>query len=184
MTPSAAPSPYSTRPAGHEHDPYYARYVEQVPDGSIMDALIAQRDGVEAAFGGVEDARALYRYGPGKWSVKEVLGHLSDTERVFAHRAFRFGRADSTPLPGFDENAYVPAGGFDFRPLPALLAEWRSVRAATVALFQGFDADAWDRSGSANGAGVTVRALAWITVGHATHHLRVLRERYQVGGTG
>ena len=182
MSPIAAPSLYSTRPAEREHDPYYARYVDQVPDGSIMDAMIGQRDRFEAMFGSLDDARALHRYAPGKWSVKELLGHLSDTERVFAHRAFRFGRGDSTPLPGFDENAYVPAGAFDARSVASLLAEWRSVRAATLALFQGFVPEAWDRSGSANGSGVTVRALGWIIVGHAEHHLQILRERYQLGG--
>lgn len=182
MTPTHAPAaPAVTRPAADEYDPYYERYISNVPDGAVLDRMLAQRDEVESVFAPLDDTAAARRYAPGKWSVKEVLGHLTDTERVFAHRAFRFGRGDATPLPGFDENAYVPAGGFDARPIASLLSEWRATRAASLALFNAFDAEAWRRRGSANGAPVSVRALAYITVGHADHHLGVLRERYGVG---
>lgn len=169
-------------PEPDEYDPYYLTYIAKVPAGAVLDRLVAQRDDVEAHFAGLGERIALHRYAPGKWSVKELLGHLADTERVFAHRAFRFARADATPLPGFDENTYVPAGGFDRRPIASLLAEWRAVRGATLTLFQGLDPEAWLRRGSANGAAVSVRALAYITVGHTEHHLGILRERYGVRG--
>ena len=112
-----------------------------------------------------------------------MLGHLIDTERMFTHRALRFARADATPLPGFDENTYVPAGNFDRRDVASLLEEWRAVRAATLAFFRGLDPEAWERRGNANGAPASVRALCYITAGHTDHHLGILRERYGVGSS-
>jgi len=113
--------------------------------------------------------------------VKEVVGHLSDSERVFAYRALRMGRADTTPLAGFDENAYTPAGRFDARPLADILREYESVRAASLALFGGLDEEALLRRGTANGKEISVRALAWIIAGHELHHRRLLVERYGIG---
>ena len=132
--------------------------------------------------GTLSEARALHRYAPGKWSVKEVLGHLCDTERIYAYRALRFARNDATPLPGFEEDDYVPAGRFDARPLRDLLDEWQAVRSATLALYRGLDGDALLRRGVANGNLISVRAMAWLAAGHALHHLGVLRERYGVSG--
>jgi len=120
----------------------------------------------------------MHRYAPGKWSVKEVVGHVTDAERVFGYRALRIARADTTPMPGFDENAWVPAANFDRRSMPELVAGYQAVRAATVALFSSFDEEALTRRGTANDQEVSVRALAHIMAGHELHHMTILRERY------
>lgn len=168
-------------PAPDEFAPFYAGYVARVPEGDIVDTLARQIDGTIALLAGLEDGRAGFRYAPDKWSVRQVVGHLSDSERVFATRALRFARADTTALPGFDEKRYVATGGFDDRSLADLVAEFRAVRAATVALLRGLPADAWTRAGTANQARVSVRALAWITAGHELHHREILRDRYGLG---
>lgn len=170
------------RPAPGEHAPYFAGYVAAVPGDDAWPALAAGLEATPRAFAALDDARAMHRYAPGKWSVKEVLGHVTDTERVFAYRVLRFARADATPLPGFDENRWVPAGRFDARPLASLVDEFRAVRAATLALLAGLDADALVRRGPANGFETSVRAIAWMTAGHERHHLAILRERYDIGG--
>lgn len=156
-------------------------YVARVPGADAWPVLVAQVEEVQQQLGALPEQRALYRYAAAKWSVKEVLGHLADAERVYGYRALRFARSDPTPLPGFDENLYVPAGRFDLRPVSELLEDWRSVRASTLALFRGLDGEALLRSGVANGNLITVRALAWVAAGHTLHHLGVLRERYGVG---
>jgi uncharacterized damage-inducible protein DinB len=170
-----------TRPAADESSAYYHRYIARVSDDSLNRQLLDQLRDVERMFETVTDREALARYAEGKWSIKEVLGHLSDTERIFTYRLLRIARGDTTPLEGYDENAYVPAGRFDERPLPMLLAELRAVRHSTAALLEGLPADAWTRWGEANGDPVTVRALAYIIVGHVTHHLGVMQERYGLG---
>src|SRR6266540_3871806 len=118
----------------------------------------------------VPELDALYRYDRGKWSIKEVVGHLTDVERIMAYRALRIGRGDTTPLPGFDENSYVPVARFDDRSLADLVGELRT-----------FDADAWRRRGTASGKPVSVRALAFMIPGHERHHVEILRTRYRVG---
>jgi hypothetical protein len=170
-----------TRPAAGEFAPFYGTYVGRLPAGNLAEILAAQRDATRRLLAPLGDARALHRYAPGKWSVKEVIGHLADAERVFAYRALRFARADAAPLAGFDENAWVPAAGFDRRPLEALLDELAAVREATRALIAGLDEAAWLRQGTANANPVSVRALCCIIAGHELHHLAVLRERYGVG---
>lgn len=166
------------RPSGAEHSPYFGRYVSLVPDGWIVDTLRRQIGETLAFLSPLPDERARHRYAPGKWSVKEVVGHVADSERVFAYRALRFARGDATELPGFDEKQYTANAPFDQRPLADVLREFEAVRGATVALFQGLPDPAWDRSGVANGDPVTVRALAWIIAGHERHHRAVLAERY------
>jgi uncharacterized damage-inducible protein DinB len=166
------------RPAADESITYYHRYIDKVPDEDIAGQLTAQLREIERMFESVTDRDALFRYAEGKWSIKEILGHLSDVERIFSYRLLRIARGDSTPLPGFDENAYTPAGRFDERPLPMLLAEFRAVRQSTAALIEGLPAEAWDQRGSASDHPITTRALAYIIVGHVIHHLGVLRERY------
>lgn len=166
------------RPAAGTFPEYYGRYVARVPDGDVAALLATQLDDTVALLSGLSEEEALRRYAPGKWSIKEVIGHVSDTERVFAYRLLRFARGDATPLPGFDENAYAPAGRFDDRPLADLLAELRSVRAATVSLVRGLPAAALDREGEASGAMFRAAALPWIIAGHELHHRAILRERY------
>jgi hypothetical protein len=169
------------RPEAEESLEYYHRYIARVSDEPLGDQLTAQVREIEQLFETVTDRAALARYAEGKWSIKEILGHLSDTERIFTYRLLRIARGDATPLPGYDENAYVPAGRFDERPLPMLLAELRAVRLSTAALLEGLPEEAWTRWGEANGSPITARALAFIIVGHVAHHLGVLRERYGLG---
>ncbi len=166
------------RPDATEYAPFYGTYVGKVPDGDLLELLERQRRETQNLLAGLSDTQALHRYAPGKWSIKEVVGHLMDSERVFCYRALRFARADEKPLQGFDEKAWVPAGSFDARPLADLAAELDAVRRATIALFRGFDAAALARKGTANNNEVTVRALAWIVAGHERHHVAILRERY------
>jgi uncharacterized damage-inducible protein DinB len=169
------------RPEPDESVAYYHRYIARVTDESLHQQLMDQTREVERLFETVTDRDALFRYAEGKWSVKEILGHLCDTERIFSYRLLRIARGDTTPLAGYDENAYVPAGRFDDRPLPMLLAEFRSVRQSTAALVEGLPEEAWTRWGEANGSPITGRALAFIIVGHVNHHLEVLRTRYRLG---
>jgi uncharacterized damage-inducible protein DinB len=169
------------RPAADEFLEYYGKYIDLVPGEDALPALTEQIADTLRLLRPVGDAKALHRYAPGKWSVKEVVGHLADSERIFAYRALRMGRGDTTPLAGFDETTYVPAGRFDSRPLADMLHEFEQVRAASLALFRGFDDEALRRRGTANNAAVSVRALAWITAGHELHHRRLLVDRYGIG---
>ena len=168
----------ATRPDATEHNPYYARYIALVPEGDAIEALENQIADALALLRSIPESKGDHRYGPGKWTIKEVLGHLIDAERVFAYRAMRFARNDRTELQGFDENAYVPAGAFGRRMLADLAAEWELVRRSNLALFRGLEAEAWRRQGTANGNPVSVRALAFIIAGHGRHHVAILRERY------
>jgi uncharacterized damage-inducible protein DinB len=168
------------RPAAADYDPYYGTYIDKVPDGDLLRTLESQARETQALLAGLSDAEALHRYAPGKWSIKEVIGHVTDVERVFSYRALRFARADATALSGFDENAWVPAGNFDARFLRDLAAELDAVRRATIALFRGLDAAALARRGTASDNAVSVRAIAWIIAGHERHHVGLLHERYKV----
>ena len=166
------------RPAGDEAAPFYHGYIAEVHGENIGEQLRNQLTEVERLVSTVDDRGALARYAPGKWSVKEVLGHLADVERIFGYRLLRIARGDATPLPGFDENTYVPAGRFDERPLRGLLADFRAVRMSSLALVEGLPSAAWSARGAASGYAITARALAYILVGHVAHHLGVLRDRY------
>jgi hypothetical protein len=169
------------RPASDEAAPFYHGYISEVTGENIVEQLADQLGEVDQLFGSVDDQAALARYAPGKWSIKEVLGHLADAERIFGYRLLRISRGDATPLPGFDENAYVPAGGFDSRPLRSLLADFGAVRRSTIALVQGTPPECWIKRGEASGRTISARALAYIIVGHVNHHLGVLRDRYGLG---
>ena len=166
------------RPTAEELSKEGGSYVASVGGNDAWAVLASQGEGIDRLLGGLTEDRALHRYAPGKWSVKDVVGHLCDAERVYGYRALRFARNDPTPLPGFEEDLYVPVAHCDARPMGELLDDWRAVRAATLALFRGFDGDALVRRGVANGNVVSVRALAWLAAGHTQHHVGVLRERY------
>jgi uncharacterized damage-inducible protein DinB len=172
----------SARPAPDEHIAYYSKYIDRVRGEDIGAALAGQIGDTQRLLAPVSDQAALHRYAPGKWSVKEVIGHLIDAERIMSYRALRFGRGDSTPLPGFDENQYVPVAQSDRRPIEALRSEFSAVRAATLGLLDSFDEPALLRRGSANGDPITVRSLLWIIAGHELHHVALLRERYGLEG--
>ncbi|HTS87643.1 MAG TPA: DinB family protein [Gemmatimonadales bacterium] len=167
-----------TRPADDEFAPYYRTYIDEVPGADALPVLREQREATARFLATVPESRAGFRYAEGKWTLREVIGHLGDSERVFAYRLLRFARADETPLAGFDENHYVPAGGFERRSLADVAGELSAVRDATVALVSSLDGPAALRRGTANGKVMSVRALAWVIAGHETHHLRVIRERY------
>lgn len=166
------------RPEPTEHVPYYAQYIQLVPENDVIAALTAQIPVVRDFFAKIPAARAGYRYAEGKWSIREVLGHLTDSERIMSYRALRFARNDATPLPGFEEDDYVRNAAFDGYDLPDLVSEWEHVRRASISLFSHLAPAAWARRGSANGSPITVRALAFILVGHPRHHLEVVRTRY------
>ena len=168
------------RPSPGDHAEYLGAYVALVPDGPILETLATQIEETAALLTAAGEERGDHRYAPGKWSVKEVVAHLADTERVFAYRALRFGRGDATPLPGFEQDDWVPSAACGERSLAGLVAELRQVRAASLALFGGFVEEAWARRGTAAAAGIVVSAFPWIIAGHELHHRRVLSERYGV----
>lgn len=168
----------TTRPAPNEHPPSFAGYIARVPAGDIADLLRAQVDDTSRFLRAIPDARTLAGYAPGKWTIRDIVGHLSDTERILSYRALRFARGDRTPVPGFEENDYVPLAGAASRSMDDLVREFEIVRAASVALFAGLPADAWRRMGIANGNEISVRALAAIVAGHERHHVAVIRARY------
>jgi DinB superfamily len=171
---------HTGRPAADEHAPYYGKYIALVPAGDLVEVLRSQEPELVALLQSFAGDAAERGYAPGKWTVKEVVGHLSDVERVMGYRALRIARGDATPLPGFDENAYTPAGAFGARTLDDLIDELLAVRAATVALFGGLPADAWERRGTFSDGPGTTRALACIIAGHTLHHAEILRTRYRV----
>ncbi len=169
------------RPEPDEMPPHFVGYIKRVPELDPVTVCAAQIEDTATLLRPMSDTDALYRYDRGKWSIKEVVGHLADVERIMAYRALRIARGDTTPLPGFDENAYVPAAGFDTRSLADLIGELRTARAATLALLRTFDADAWRRRGTASDKPVSVRAIAFMIPGHERHHVEILRTRYGVG---
>jgi hypothetical protein len=167
----------SVRPAAHEYPPAFANYVALVHENDIQAGLHNQLEEALALLGNVSEKVGNTRHPPYTWSVKQVLGHITDGERVFGHRAFRFARNDPTPLPSFDENDYVRHAVFDEVPLSDLLREFELVRRANLLMLRYFPAAAWERSGIANGANVSVRALAFVMLGHVRHHLNILKKR-------
>lgn len=172
---SLAPIP---RPEGNEFAEFYRGYVAEAGEGDLRALLAAQPQELRRLAGGLSDDAALHRYAAGKWSIKEVIGHLNDAERVFSYRLFRIGRGDASPLAGFDENSYVAAADFDRRPLAALLDELEILRRGTLAVIEPIAGEAWAHLGTANGYPVSARALPHIIAGHFNHHVKILRERY------
>jgi uncharacterized damage-inducible protein DinB len=168
------------RPDATEYAPFYAGYIAAVPDGDAVTLLGDLGRELDVAVRRIPESRGGYRYAEGKWSIREMLGHVIDAERIFTYRALRIARGDATPLPGFDENAYVPMAGSDRRTIADLADELRAVRESSGRLFASLPDEAWSRRGNTSGKEITVRALAWITVGHAQHHRRMLHERYDV----
>lgn len=167
-----------TRPPADEYAPYYGAYVSKVPDGDVRVLLSSQITETLALLGSIPEARGTHRYAPDKWSIREVIGHLSDAERIFSYRALRIGRGDATPLPGFEQDDYVRIGGFDRRTLRDLADEFAAVRQASVRLFQDLEPAAFERRGTASGNPISVRALAYIIAGHERHHVGILKTRY------
>jgi hypothetical protein len=174
----SAPKSASPRPGPTEYAGFYEKYIALVPGTDIVSILEAQRLQMAQLFAARSERDGNFRYAGDKWTVKEVLGHITDSERIFAYRALRIARADQTPLSGFEQDDYVRAGAFGERSLVDLAEEFALVRSATSALFRSLSEDAWLRRGTANKNEVTVRALAFIIAGHELHHREILKERY------
>lgn len=163
------------RPASNEYSDYYSRYIELVSGNDILAAMIEQSPSAFTFWSQIDAARAAEPCEPGKWTIKQILSHLIDTERIFAYRALRFARTDNADLPGFDQDYYVEHAGANQRSWDSLLEEYKSVRFATVTLLRSFSTAAWDGAGTASGSPLSARAAAWIIAGHELHHIRLLR---------
>jgi hypothetical protein len=168
------------RPVAGEYHPAYLRYIDRVTEADVLQALEAQIAEVRRALGAVPAERETWRYEPEKWSVRQVLGHVLDSERVFGYRMLSVARGEDQPLPGFNEDSYAAAAGHDRIPLADLLGEFELLRGSHVALAKELDDVAWARIGTANGHPIAPRALAYIMVGHPRHHLAVLASKYGI----
>ncbi len=166
------------RPQPGEYAPYYDRYLSLVPGNNILATLDEQRRQMLLLLSGRTEADGDLRYAPEKWSVKEVLGHINDSERIMSYRALRIARADATPIEGFEQDDYVRNGPFARRPLADLIEDYIAVRRATVSLFRNLDEPAWTLCGVANKNEISVRALAYVITGHDLHHRKILEEKY------
>jgi hypothetical protein len=168
-----------TRPDPTEAAEYYFTYIRQVPEGTeICELLDAQLGTTLSALRSISEERSLYRYAPDKWSIREVVNHINDTERVFAFRALWFARGFASPLPSFDQDVASVGASANQRSLSSHIDDFQGVRAGTLSLFRNLPDEAWMRRGVASGNTFTARALAYIAAGHVTHHLTLLRERY------
>jgi hypothetical protein len=169
------------RPRENEAAPYYFTYINQVSGDGVFPLIETQLNEIVAFCSRISDEKSLYRYAPEKWSIRQVLQHLADTERLFCFRALWFARGFGSALPSFDQNIAVANADADKMPWPSLIEEFRRVRLASISLLANMPREAWDRSGIASDNRFTVRALAYMIPGHATHHLKILREHYAHG---
>jgi DinB family protein len=167
-----------SRPLENEYAPYFHNYVSQAPEEDILPAMRSQVDALDVLLDGVTPDRETYRYAEGKWSIREIVGHLIDGERTFGYRVLCIARGDTQNLPGFDQDQYMLTAPFDRIDLEDLLSEFRLVRLSNMAMLRTLDEAAWTRMGTANDSPVSVRALVYVMVGHVRHHMDVLRERY------
>jgi hypothetical protein len=168
----------NVRPAANEFAAYYSTYVDSITSDNILGELQAQLDLVLSILTGISEEKSLHRYAADKWSIRQLLNHVNDTERVFAYRALWFARGFDTALPGFDQNVAVPTAAAEQFSWASHVEDFRAVRAGTLTFFRNLPEEAWGRSGVASGNPVTVRALAYIIAGHVAHHVALLRERY------
>ena len=166
------------RPQTGEYNTYYQKYIDLAAEDDIVAGLDAQARETGALLGKLTDAQAAHRYAPDKWSIKQIVGHITDAERVFAYRILAIARGEMKPLPGFDQEPYVVNGGFDGRTMSDLAEELATVRRANVMMMRALSDEAWRRIGTASENPVSARALAFIMLGHERHHLRIIRERY------
>ena len=171
-------APAIARPEPGEYAPYYDRYISLVPGNDILTTLESQRRQMLLLLSGRDEDEGDFRYAPGKWTAKEVLGHVCDTERIFAYRALRISRGDRTPIEGFEQDDYIRNGPFAKIPVAELIEDYIAVRRATLTLLRNLDEQAWQRRGVANKNEVSVRAIAYTTAGHELHHRRILEEKY------
>jgi len=170
----------NSRPRSDEYDKAFERYVSRVPETEIFPALESQPAELSAALRTVAPERETFRYAPGKWSIRDVVGHMVDAERVMGYRALAISRGEKASLPAFEEDDYAATAGYGHRPLASILDEFACLRKSHVLMLRHLDDDAWGRIGTANALPVTPRALAYILVGHVRHHAAVLEEKYGV----
>ncbi|HTT17400.1 MAG TPA: DinB family protein [Candidatus Sulfotelmatobacter sp.] len=178
MSDQAIITPTIGRPEPNEYAPYHDRYISLVQGTDIVGTFESQRRQMLVLLCGRDDKDGDFRYAPNKWSLKEVLGHVCDSERIFTYRALRIARGDRTPLAGFEQDDYIRSGPFARLPLAELIEDYIAVRRATLTLFRNLDEPAWTRRGIANNAELSVRAIAYLTAGHELHHRRILEEKY------
>jgi uncharacterized damage-inducible protein DinB len=171
---AAAPS----RPEANEYAAYYEKYISLVPDADIVETLERQLEETLTLLGGITEERSAHRYEEGKWSIKQVVGHINDAERIFAFRALAFARGDTAHMPSMDPDDYMKVANFDERTLADLSEEFAQTRRSNILMFRGFSDEAWTRRGIASDNEVSVRALVHIIAGHVAHHSMILRERY------
>ena len=180
-----APAPNSSvkildmhRPDPSEYDPYYERYISLVADNDIIDTLASQPTRLNDLLTAMPEEKGSFSYADGKWSIKELLGHLIDGERMFAYRLLRISRGDETPIEGFEQDGYIENAYSNARSFGDILEEFSLLRRANMIFFKNLTDDAWARVGTANNVKISVRALVYIMAGHVEHHLAILRERY------
>lgn len=178
MSESALITSNITRPEPGEYAPYHERYISLIPGNDIIATFESQRREMLILLCSRNEKDGDFRYAPDKWSLKEVLGHVCDSERIFTYRAMRIARGDRTPLAGFEQDDYVRNSPFAHRPLADLIEDYIAVRRATISLYRNLDESAWTRRGLANNAEVSVRAIAYLTAGHERHHKRILEQKY------
>ena len=167
-----------TKPEKAEYDAYYENYVSLVGGGGLLPTLAGQPAALNEIFGQMPDERGSYAYAEGKWTIKELLGHINDGERMFAYRVLRISRGDATPIEGFEQDGYIENARSNSRSIADLIEEFRLLRAANMLMLNNLTEQDWLRMGTASGLPVSVRALAYIMAGHVTHHVNILRERY------
>jgi uncharacterized damage-inducible protein DinB len=171
------------KPTGNEYpqNKYFSYYIEQVDNQNVIDTLTVNKEGVINLYKNMSEEQKNFRYDVGKWSPHEILGHLTDTERIFGFRALCIARGEKQSLPSFDENEYAEGAKFSEISFESLLEQYRLVREGSIALFSSFSEEASSQIGSANGNAVSARALVWMIAGHEIHHLKVLSEKYNIG---
>lgn len=167
-----------SKPQSGEYAEHFEDYIREVPEGQLLSLLELQPEEAMLKLGSLSEEAGSYRYAEGKWSLKEVLGHVTDTERVMCYRLLRIARGDQTPLPGFEEELFVSHANFDRLSILQLLKDFSTVRKSTLSLVRQLEDEAWLRTGTASGETVSSRALAYLIAGHAIHHFRIIRERY------
>jgi hypothetical protein len=165
-------------PKRDEAAPYYFRYIDLIADGNILQVLRTQMEEALALFSGISEEKSLYRYQPEKWSLRQLLGHINDAERVFSYRTLSFARGDAGPLPGFDQDPWVSAANADAYTWASHMEDFQAVRLSTMTMLRNFPAEAWEKRGVASDNSISVRALAFIMAGHVAHHLAVMKEKY------
>ncbi len=171
---------WSERPSADEYNAFYSGYVGSVPDGDVLEFLTQQRVRMQQMIEGLDDAQKDYQYAPDKWTVRELIGHMVDTEWIFASRLLRIARNDPAALPGMDQDDFMANADFANRSTSSLLTEFSGLRTASLALMDSLPPPVLDRKGNASGFEITVRALGWILAGHCEHHLTIMRDRYEV----